>query len=182
MLLKRRAGWNGSLENTNKGSKLLWRGLKWRTLPSLLNQGREVISDSIIIFSGGNSEQMVTIVTGLTAISTAHGHLFFGTNLPWPHEVFIVVLAPGGEACQQVNSIRDTTASEYFMWTPFDSLYHFHKTWLCLLEFCQFDSSEWKWFFFVVLQEIYLMSSYFFYCISLLSNYWHGWTTITTTN
>lgn len=68
-----------------------------------------MISDSIIFCAGGNSEQMATIVTGLTAISTVHGHLFFGTNLPWPHEVFIEVLALGGEACQQVNSIRDMT-------------------------------------------------------------------------
>lgn len=47
-----------------------------------------MISGSIILFAGGNSEQMATMVTGLTAISSRHGHLFFGTNLPWPHEVF----------------------------------------------------------------------------------------------
>lgn len=52
---------------------------------------------------------MATIVTGLTAISALHGHLFFGTNLPWPHEVFIEVLTPGGEACQQVSGITDMT-------------------------------------------------------------------------
>jgi len=73
-----------------------------------------VISDSIIFFAGGNGEQMATIVTGLTAISTVHGHLFFGTNLPWPHEVFIEVLALGGEACQQVNSIKDMTEVQSF--------------------------------------------------------------------
>lgn len=64
-----------------------------------------MISDSIIFLAGGNSEQMATIVTGLTTICAVHGHLFFGTNLPWPHEVFIEVLALGGEACQQVNGI-----------------------------------------------------------------------------
>lgn len=78
-----------------------------------------MISDSIIFFAGRNREQMATIVTGLTAISTLHGHLFFGTNLPWPHEVFIEVLALGGEACQQVKGITEMTepskASEYFM-------------------------------------------------------------------
>ena len=68
-----------------------------------------MISDSINFFVEGNSEQMATIVTGLTTISTVHGHLFFGINLPWPHEVFIEVLALGGEACQQVNGIRDMT-------------------------------------------------------------------------
>lgn len=52
---------------------------------------------------------MATIVTGITTISAVRGHLFFGINLPWPHEVFIEVLALGGEACQQVNGIRDIT-------------------------------------------------------------------------
>lgn len=65
-----------------------------------------MISDSIILFVPGNSEQMATIVTGLPTISTVHGCLFFEINLPWPHEVFIEELAPGGEACQQVNGIK----------------------------------------------------------------------------
>lgn len=69
-------------------------------------------------FSGrGNTEQMATIVTRFTLISTVRGHLFFGINSPWSCEVFIEVLALGGEACQQVNGIRDMTeaqASEYF--------------------------------------------------------------------
>lgn len=48
-----------------------------------------MISDSIILLAGGNGEQMATMVTGLSAISARRGRLFFGTNLPWPHEVFI---------------------------------------------------------------------------------------------
>lgn len=48
-----------------------------------------MISDSIILLAGGNSEQMATMVTGLSAIWARRGRLFFGTNLPWPHEVFI---------------------------------------------------------------------------------------------
>lgn len=48
-----------------------------------------MISNSIIFFAGGNSEQMATIATGLAAIGTLRGRLFFGTNLPWLHEVFI---------------------------------------------------------------------------------------------
>lgn len=52
---------------------------------------------------------MATIVTGLSTISAVHGRLFFGTNLAWPHEVFIEVLALGGEACQQVSGVRDMT-------------------------------------------------------------------------
>lgn len=67
----------------------LRRRLQARTRPSLLNWGRKVISDSIIPLAGGNSEQMATMVTGLSAISARRGRLFFGTNLPWPHEVFI---------------------------------------------------------------------------------------------
>lgn len=53
-------------------------------------------------------------------ISTVHGHLFFGINLPWPGEVFIEVLAPGGEAGKQIDGIRDITVqvrsiNEYLM-------------------------------------------------------------------
>lgn len=68
-----------------------------------------MISDSITFFARGNTAQMATIVTRFTMISSVRGHLFFGINLPWPHEVFIEVLAPGGEACQQVNGVRDMT-------------------------------------------------------------------------
>lgn len=73
-----------------------------------------MISDSIIFFAGGNGEQMATIVTGLSPISAVRGRLFFATNLPWPHEVFIEVLALGGEACQQVNGIIDMTEVRSF--------------------------------------------------------------------
>lgn len=62
--------------------------LQRHTRPSLFNQERKVISNSIIFFVGRNSEQMVTIATGLIAISTHCRRLFFGTNLPWLHEVF----------------------------------------------------------------------------------------------
>lgn len=68
-----------------------------------------MISDSIIFFAGGNGEQMATIVTGLSAISAARRRLFFATNLPWPHEVFIAVLALEGEACQQVSGTAEMT-------------------------------------------------------------------------
>lgn len=66
-----------------------------------------MISDSIILLAGGNSEQMATMVTGLSAISARRPRLFFGTNLPWPHEVFI----EHGEVelVQQVNSITSRT-------------------------------------------------------------------------
>lgn len=71
-----------------------------------------MISDSIIFFAGGNSEQMVTIVTGLTAISTLPGHLFFRTNLPWPHEVFIehweVKLANRSMASQDMTEVQSS--------------------------------------------------------------------------
>lgn len=123
-----------------------------------------MISDSIIFFVGGNSEQMATIVTGLTMISTVHGHLFFGTNLPWPHEVFIEVLALGGEAYQQVNGIRDMTEVQCIRIFYGNSFWHHTtiKDLLCPLAFCQFDSS-----FFCVAQEIT--------CHFMLSEYWRGW-------
>lgn len=142
------------LKEYKQGLKLLWWRLQWQTRPSLSNQERKVISDSIIIFGGGNSEQMVTIVTGLTPISAVHGHLFFGTNLPWPQEVFIEVLALGGKAFQQVNSIRDMTAAQSIRIFYVNSLWHhgtiFYKRLLCVLVFCQFDSLEGKRFFVVI--------------------------------
>lgn len=62
--------------------------LQRHTRPSLFNQERKVNSNSIIFFAGGNSEQMATIATGLVAIGTHRGRLFFRTNLPWLYEVF----------------------------------------------------------------------------------------------
>lgn len=62
--------------------------LQRHTRASLFNQERKVISNSIIFFVGGKSEQMATIATGLITISIHRGRLFFGTNLPWLHEVF----------------------------------------------------------------------------------------------
>lgn len=46
-------------------------GLQRQTRPSLLNQERKVISNSIIFFEGGNSEQMATMATGLAAVSSS---------------------------------------------------------------------------------------------------------------
>lgn len=92
--------------------------------PSLLNPERKVISDSITFFARGNTEQMATIVTRFTMISTVHGRLFFGINLPWPHEVFIEVLALGGEACEQVNGIRDMTEAQSIRIFYVNSFWH----------------------------------------------------------
>lgn len=46
-------------------------GLQQQTRPSVLNQERKVISNSIIFFEGGNSEQMATMATGLSAVSSS---------------------------------------------------------------------------------------------------------------
>lgn len=48
-----------------------WGGLQRQTRPSLLNQERKVISNSIIFSEGGNSEQMATMATGLAAVSSS---------------------------------------------------------------------------------------------------------------
>lgn len=83
-------GWGGgNIKEHKQERRPLRRRLQARTRPSLFNWERKVISDSIILLAGGSSEQMATMVTGLSAISARRGRLFFGTNLPWPHEVFI---------------------------------------------------------------------------------------------
>lgn len=90
--------------------------LQTRTRPSLFNRERKVISDSIILLAGGNSEQMATMVTGLSAISACRGRLFFGTNLPWPHEVFIEhgEVELGNRSIALQTGLR-SKAAEFFM-------------------------------------------------------------------
>lgn len=82
-------GERGFIKEHKQEPRPLRRRLQARTRPSLFNWERKVISHSIILHVGGNSEQMATMVTGLNAIGARRGRLFFGTNLPWPHEVFI---------------------------------------------------------------------------------------------
>lgn len=98
------------------------------TLSNRQDPHSETISDSIILFAGGNSEQMATIVSRLTTISNVHGDLFFVTNLPWPHEVFIEVLALGGEVCLQVNGMAEVQGIAVFHVRPTKDLF-------CLLFF-----------------------------------------------
>lgn len=81
--------WGWYTKNTNQDSNYCDGGHQGQTWPSLLNQKRKVISNSITFFAGGNSEQMATIATGLTAISRLCGCFFSRTNSPWLHEVFI---------------------------------------------------------------------------------------------
>lgn len=120
-----------------------------------------MISDSIIFCAGGNSEQMATIVTGLTTISTLYRHLFFGTNLPWPHEVFIEVLALRGEVCQQVNGIIDMTEVQSIR--IFYVNFFWHRIPFIKDLLCRFDSWESGFFFFFFAQEMCLMSFNFLY-------------------
>lgn len=110
-----REGWGQMLWETARGmgggrygkncSNHCGGRLQRHTRPRHSSTERKVISNSIIFYAGGNSEQMATIDTGLISISTHRAR-------PFLRDKFTVAswgFHPGGEVCQQVNGIRDTT-------------------------------------------------------------------------
>lgn len=92
-------------------------GLQRQTRPSLSNQERKVISNSIIFFEAGNSEQMATTAAGLAATSSSADAFSSGQI----HRGF-VRFTGRGDACQRVNGIRDGRRAQ----APSDSLRLFH--------------------------------------------------------
>lgn len=129
--------WSGGMRaDVARDSRRMWRGgvrvgclknctnhcgerLQRHTRASLFNQQRKVISNSIIFFAGGNSKQMATIAMGLIAISRHRERLFLQdkfTVASWGFH-------QRGDACQQVNGIRDATdVQRAFQSIPSDSI------------------------------------------------------------